>query len=339
MSVLARPRRVIVAVVALTMVAAIVAVAAVVSHGRTHGSGSPSGSSASGASTIVPLAPVKPHNTLFGVDVSTPYALEQATDEFGRMPVIRAFYKGLPPADAWTNGAVAANKSAVVVSFSASPATILSGSADATLAHFFDTAPTGHPIYWSFDHEPEHLIEDHKFSAAAYRAAWAHIGAIAAKADNTELHGTLILTAWTLNPISKRDWKNYYAPSAVSVLGFDDYPPGTIGDHDPQAVPPDQFMSAEISVAQKAGLGVGFPEFALATPAGRPAWLAAIATYLRTHGVLFAIYFNAPGAGQMTDAASIASLRHIIASSRAKKAKQSPATSPSSAASTGTVAG
>jgi hypothetical protein len=253
--------------------------------------------------------------TMFGVDASSAGALAQATSEFGHMPVIRVFYPGLPPANAWTSGAAAANRSAIVVSFNALPSAILSGADDAAVTHFFDTAPTGHPIYWSYEHEPEHFIDAGQFTAADYRAAWVHLGALAAAAGNPDLHATLILTSWTLDPSSGRNWRNYYAPGVISVLGWDDYPPGTIGDHNPQATPPAQFMSAEITAARSAGLAVGFPEFALATPAGRPAWLIQVARYLTANDALFGIYFNAPGPGQMNDTSSITTWRQIIAGS------------------------
>jgi hypothetical protein len=268
-------------------------------------------------------------STLFGVDASNAGALQSATAEFGQMPVIRVFYSGLPPMNAWTKGAVAGNKSAVVTSFNAPPSTILSGSDDAVLTNYFDTAPTGHPIYWNYEHEPEHYVDSGQFTTAQYRAAWAHIGAIAARAGNADLHGTLILTSWTLAPASGRNWKDFYDPGAVSVLGWDDYPPGTIGDHNPQATPPADFVSAEISAARQAGLGVGFAEFALATPAGRPGWLAKVASYFSSHGVLFGTYFNAPGPGQMTDAASIASWRNVVAGSGSDVSEPpSPTSSP-----------
>jgi hypothetical protein len=257
---------------------------------------------------------------LLGVDASSGGALSAATAQFGHMPVIRVFYSGLPSPNAWTTGAGAVNRSAVVVSFNAPPQSILSGVGDAALAHFFDTAPTGYPVYYSYEHEPEHYVASGDFTTAQYRAAWAHIASIADAAHNPELRATLILTSWTLSPASGRNWRDYLAGGGViSVLGWDDYPAGTIGDHNPQAQPPADFMSAEIAAARSAGLAVGFPEFALATPAGRPGWLAQVANYLASNGALFGIYFDAPGAGQMTDAASIAAWRSAIAHSARRR--------------------
>ena len=47
------------------------------------------------------------------------------------------------------------------------------------LEHFFDTAPTGHPIYYVYYHEPEDNIAHGEFTAADYKAAWAHVVALA----------------------------------------------------------------------------------------------------------------------------------------------------------------
>ena len=52
----------------------------------------------------------------------------------------------------------------------AAAAQILSGADDSALAHFFDAAPTGHPIYYSYYHEPELPIRQGQFTLAQYKA-------------------------------------------------------------------------------------------------------------------------------------------------------------------------
>jgi hypothetical protein len=137
----------------------------------------------------------------------------------------------MPDPAAWTTGAAALNHSAVVVSFRSPPARVLSGADDAALAHFFDTAPTGYPIYYSYYHEPEPLIEAGDFTLAQYKAAWAHIVAVAAKAHNPYLKSTLILMSWDLDPASGLNWKNYLPGGhVISTLGWDAYPAGTVHD-------------------------------------------------------------------------------------------------------------
>ena len=238
------------------------------------------------------------------------------------MPIIRVFYPGLPSPKAWTTGAPAATHSAVIVSFNALPSTVLSGADDAALSHFFDTAPTGHPIYYCYYHEPEGQIQQGRFTLSAYKAAWARIVALADAAHNPDLKSTLILTSWDLNPRSGRNWKDYLPGGGIiSTLGWDDYPPGSccssIEDPNAQATPPADFMGLEVAAAKSAGLPFGFAEFALATPNGRPAWLIRVANYLASSGALFGTYFNAPGPGTLNaDSASIVAWRRVIAGGR-----------------------
>lgn len=103
---------------------------------------------------------------LLGASVSTA-TIAPETSEFGHMGIVRVYYPGLPSSNAWTTGLPAANKSAVIVSFKALPRAIVSGQDDAVLSHFFGTAPTGHPIYWSYWHEPEGNITDGEFTPPA----------------------------------------------------------------------------------------------------------------------------------------------------------------------------
>ncbi len=126
---------------------------------------------------------------------------------FGKMPIVRVYYPRLPDANAWTGGLASANHSAVIVSFKALPTKILSGADDASLRHFFDSAPKGHPIYYSYFHEPEDNIAAGQFRLADYKAAWARVVSIANAAHNPDLHSTLILMSYDLDPASHRHWK------------------------------------------------------------------------------------------------------------------------------------
>ena len=116
------------------------------------------------------------------------------------MAIVRTYYPGLPSSNAWTTGRPAANKSAVIVSFKAQPKAILSGQDDTALSHFFDTAPSGNPIYWSYYHEPEGNIADGEFTLPDYKAAWAHVVSLARAAHNPDLHSTLILGGYDFRP-------------------------------------------------------------------------------------------------------------------------------------------
>jgi hypothetical protein len=271
--------------------------------------------------------------------------LATATAEFGRMPIVRVYYPGLPNPNAWTTGLAEANHSAVVVSFRGLPRTILSGADDAALRQFFDTAPTGHPIYYSYQPEPEHLIETGEFGLADFRAAWGHVAAIANAARNPDLHSTLILMGWTLAPGSHRVWKSYLPGGGIiSTLGWDAYPAGSATNHNPQLTPPADFLGPAIAASRSVGLPYGFPEFGLSTAAGRPAWLTDVGQYLVQSGALFATYFN--GNQQyptlrLTDSASIAVWRDFVTQSRTGQAAPgpSPTSSPRPTASVPVLTG
>jgi hypothetical protein len=292
-----------------------------------------------GARTLrVQLTLGGPRPTLFGTSVSSVDALDQATAKYGHMPIVRVYYPGLPGANAWTTGLPAAAHSDVVVSFKAQPDAILSGSDDAALRHFFDTAPTGHTIYYSYYHEPEDNIAAGQFSATAYKEAWAHIVALADSAHNPSLKSTLILMAWDLSPHSGRNWKNYLPGGGIiTTLGWDAYPAGSVGDKNPQLQPPSAFMGQAVAASRSAGLPFGFAEFGLATASGRPGWLSQVAAYISASGAVFGTYFDSSRwiSMHLTDPASISVWRQVVQqvpvpapSSRPSPGQSAPAGSP-----------
>jgi hypothetical protein len=270
--------------------------------------------------TLASAAPVsKPFKpeTMFGATALSVSSLATETAQFGRMPIVRIYYKALPPATAWTKGRLAeASGSAVVVSFKALPSTVLSGTDDSALAHFFDNAPTGHPIYYSYYHEPESKIDAGLFTLADYKAAWARVVQIANAADNPFLHSTLILMAWDLDPASHRNWKDYLPSGGIiSTLGWDAYPLGGIG-----TPAPDSFMAAAVQASKAANLPFGFAEFGTVTVTGRAAWLTAVANYIRKSGALFGSLYDSPingglggsGTFSISDPASLNAWRAVV---------------------------
>jgi len=269
---------------------------------------------------------------LLGSSVLSMPDLAADTAAFGRMPIVRVYNPGLPSSDAWTSGLAAANHSAVIVSFKALPTTILSGADDAALRHFFDSAPKGHPIYYSYYHEPEDNIAAGQFRLADYKAAWGRVVSIANAAHNPYLHSTLILMSWDLVPASHRHWKDYLPGGGIiSTLGWDAYPTGSATNENPQLQPPSGFMAPAIAASKSVGLPYGFPEFGLSTARGRPGWLKTVGDYIMHSGALFAAYFN--GNAQyptlrLTDSASIAVWRNFVAASRAGAPTPNPTPSP-----------
>ncbi|MDQ2810897.1 MAG: hypothetical protein M3Z75_03200 [Actinomycetota bacterium] len=265
---------------------------------------------------------------LLGASVSST-DLAATTAQFGPLPIVRVYYPGLPASNAWVGGAAGANHSAVIVSFKALPTDILSGADDAALTHFFDTAPTGHPIYYSYYHEPEDNITAGQFTLADFKAAWARVVKLANAAHNPDLHSTLILMNWDLMKASGRDWKSYLPGGGIiSTLGWDAYPFGS----------PANFMGLCITASESVGLPYGFPEFGLPTPVNRPAWITAAGNYLLTSGALFASYFNGSAqdtVDQLTDQASQNAWKGFVAKSFTANKGTDPA--PSSPAPTATT--
>ena len=266
---------------------------------------------------------------LLGSSVQSTPDLATDTSQFGRMPIVRVYYPGLPNPNAWSNGLAAANHSAVIVSFKALPTDILSGADDSALKHFFDSAPTGHPIYYTYYHEPEDNIERGEFKLADYKAAWARVVSIANAAHNPDLHSTLILMSWDLEKASHRNWKDYLPGGGIiSTLGWDAYPVGSATNVNPQLTSPTAFMGPAIAASKSVGLPYGFPEFGLSTANGRPGWLQEVGKYIMSSGALFASYFN--GNTQyptlrLTDAPSVKIWNNFVTESR----NGDPAPSPS----------
>jgi FlgD Ig-like domain len=293
-----------------------------------------------GAGKTARLASDDTRAPLFGASINGT-DLGQETSEFGHMAIVRTYYPGLPSANAWTAGLPAANKSAVIVSFKAQPTAILSGQDDTALSHFFDTAPTGNPIYWSYYHEPEGNIADGEFTLADYKAAWAHVVSLANAAHNPDLHSTLILGGYDFSPSAHRSWKDYLPGGGIiSTLGWDAYPPGSAKNQNPVAAPPDTFMAQEIAAAKSVGLPYGFAEFGLSTAAGRSAWLTGVGNYLLHSGAVFATYFN--GNAQyptlkLTDGASVAVWKGFVAQSGSGTPGPAPAPASPAPSPTGTA--
>jgi hypothetical protein len=269
---------------------------------------------------------------LLGSSVLSAPDLAQDTQQFGKMPIVRVYYPGLPDPNAWTSGLAEANHSAVIVSFKALPTTILSGADDSALKNFFDAAPTGNPIYFSYYHEPEDNIAAGQFKLNDYKAAWAHVVALADAAHNPDLHSTLILMSWDLVPASHRNWRDYLPGGGIiSTLGWDAYPVGSATNVNPQLTPPTDFMGPAIAASKSVGLPYGFPEFGLSTSDGRPGWLREVGNYIMNSGALFASYFD--GNQQyptlrLTDTPSINIWRDFVTDSRTGDPLPAPTSTP-----------
>jgi hypothetical protein len=251
---------------------------------------------------------------MFGATASSQPEFSRDTADFGHMAIIHVFYPRLPSSSAWTRGVMATSKSAVIVTFFPSPSDVLSGRDNAALSKFFDSAPRGRSIYWSYGHEPEHAIAHGGLNLSQDKAAWAVIARIAKAANNPDLHSTIILEAYDLNPGTHRNWKSYMpAAGVISTLGWDAYP-GNAGHG--KLEPPSQFMGLAVAASKAAHMPFGFPEFGVVNLPGRAAWLASVGAYVKSSGARFATLFDEQGTPlNVTDQASIKAWRSVVQSS------------------------
>lgn len=180
--------------------------------------------------TVAPPARAGESGVLFGTAVpirnnlTAEEAVAQKDWAYGRptpMPISRVFYRQGP--EPWPGWAGESGRP-VVVSFSYPPLEVLAGDHDDELTTWFEGAPD-YDVYWSYWHEPEDNAARGQFTGAEYRAAWRYIAALAddAAPATAQLHATLILMCWTLNPRSGRNWLDFYEPTVHTMFSFDCY--------------------------------------------------------------------------------------------------------------------
>lgn len=279
--------------------------------------------SQAGASGVTFGALVKPRS---GETFAQAIARQDAT--YGTptpMPISRVFYSGAP--QPWPGNAGMSGRP-VVVSFRYAPLDVLSGRYDTTLRNWFATAPS-YDIWWSYLHEPEDNIARGEFTAADYRAAWAHIYDLSVQAapDATNLHNTLILMCYTMNPASGRNWLNYYVPSAQAMIAFDCY--NHAGKRNAYGNPANIFKPIVDWSAANPTIPWGVSEVgstkATTDPDGslRAAWLRSVGTWLANQhaanpdiAAQFGIYFDVVGPKgtdyRLMDANSQAAWRDVV---------------------------
>lgn len=263
------------------------------------------------ATGTAPVAPPKgscdappPKGTIFGANAwdvgkSMPEALQEIDTAFGRVPVVRHFSSGMPLS--WKGTAASQLKGrTLVTSFKIKPSEITSGRHDAFFRDWFATAPSNQTIYWSYYHEPENNINAGEFTAAQYRAAWSRLGKIADEACRPNMYATLILTEWTMNSGSKRDYRTYDAgKDAVDVIAFDPYYAMWHPTRDYYETP--EKLLEHIVVKMKAdGRPWAIAELGTRIVVGddgrgRAAWLKAVGDYAKRNNALWVTYFNAIG--------------------------------------------
>jgi hypothetical protein len=239
--------------------------------------------------------------TPFGMSVkAAPTLADNVTTlkaQFGDFDVARVFDPGLPPSNAWDRRGPALAGMDVITSFRLPPTDVIAGKYDAALRTFFQTAPSNIQLYWSYYHEVEPVIAAGTFTAAQYRAAWQHIANISGALCRPNIYPTLILTSWTANTASKRNWRDYYAgDNYVSVLAWDPYNQA-VGTPTSYRTP-DAVYGAVVKVSLASGKPFAVAETGTVRTAadttftGRAAWITSAGQYLKAHNALWVSYFQ-----------------------------------------------
>ncbi|GAA4224925.1 hypothetical protein GCM10022254_05580 [Actinomadura meridiana] len=220
------------------------------------------------------------------------HALTRMDDRYDGLETVRLFYQGVPPA--WP-GKPNTGSRPPIISFKFAPKDVLSGKYDKAMTNWFATAPRDRDVYWVYYHEPEDNIAAGEFTAADYRAAWRRLRSLADKADNARLHATLVLMSWSLDPLSKRDWRDYYpGRDVIQVLGWDTY---NLGSKKGRYDSPSLMYDRVVATSKAEDLPFGIAEtgsYLVGNDDGtkRAAWLRATNSYLSAHKALWVSYFD-----------------------------------------------
>ena len=253
--------------------------------------------------------------TIYNPSSSFASALHQADRYYGRLDVVRVYYPELPKP--WP-GAAGEVRRPVAVSFRGNPREILSGQHDRELRSWFVHAPSSHPVWWTYIHEPEDNISGHDFSAASYRAAWRHLYALSRAAHNPMLRPTLTLMCWTIEKGSGRRFSDYYPGRFISTLAWDCYNQSW---REGVYRKPSLMISHAARFSHRHGKGFAIAEFGSPLVRGdksgvrRAHWLVAYARTAARLGAKYVTYFDAPSYGcdfRLRDAPSRAAWRTII---------------------------
>jgi hypothetical protein len=238
----------------------------------------------------------KPGPTQYGASFQTANgesyqaALARTDKTLGHLDVVRVFYPEAP--DPWPGKAPGRN---VMVSFKLPPRDVIAGTFDKSMKHWFASAPRNVDVYWSYWHEPENDIEAGTFTAAEFKAAFAHLDRLAAQANNPRLKATVILQSFTTRPGSGRNWRDYVPPvKRFDILAWDVY--NRSSTETPYQVPPD-LLDAALAASKSVGKPFAVAELGSAiapgdTGEGRAEWLMRMGAYLDQHHALFVCYFD-----------------------------------------------
>jgi hypothetical protein len=255
-------------------------------------------------------------STLYREPASEPWARTIAREDasFGPLKVLRVFFGGAPKP--WTAPELAHGRP-VVVSFKLAPRAVLAGTHDAAMRAWFAAAPRDHPVWWVYWHEPEDDIEAHAFTAADYRAAFAHLDALADKARNRMLRTTQVLMDYTLAPASHRNWRAYYPGARViDVQAWDQY--GYVNEKTCVYRSMEQHEARRPAYRLTRAEGNDYAIAEIGSPTcvpERPAWLRLVGAWSRGKAVFVTYYHSVGPKGsdfRLGDAPSQAAWRSVV---------------------------
>jgi hypothetical protein len=248
----------------------------------------------------MPAAAAAGTSALFGSNISRepasePFAEALARHEalFGPLKVVRIFYtpaQRLPKP--WTSPELSHGRS-VVVSFKLLPDDVNRGAHDAAMRTWFATAPRDRDVWWVYWHEPEDDMRAGRFTAAAYRQAFARLDQLADLAGNPRLHTTQVLMDWSLDPRSRRNWRDYYpGAEVIDVQAWDQYDyANQAGDCTYQSMEEHEARRPAYQVTVQEGNQYAIAEIGSQHCIdARPDWLEAIGRWARTRAVFVALF-------------------------------------------------
>lgn len=224
-----------------------------------------------------------------------PAAIARNDAIFSPLRVLRIFFAGAPKP--WTAPELSHGRP-VVVSFKLLPSQVLDGRHDAAMRSWFAAAPRDRPVWWVYWHEPENDISAGRFTAADYRAAFAHLDALADQASNPMLRTTQVLMEWTLNARAGRQWRTYYPGAGViDVQAWDQYHYVDSKTCAYQSLAAHEARRGAYQLTRSEGNDYAIAEIgSRSCIAQRPAWLRDIGAWSRTRAV-FVTYFNSAVGG------------------------------------------
>lgn len=176
--------------------------------------------------------------TLFGAGYNphTDAYFSTLSTAFGGMKAVRDYDNGsgITPYLKTYQAEDVAHNVASSFSFKYLPSEVLAGQHDAEIKSFFQGIQDGHPVYWTYWHEPDdEIFKTHTFTATDYRNAWAHIRAIAdgvkATRPNLKIFATLIIMEYSMTanvaPSRPLTGSNgmYPGDNVIDVFGVDAY--------------------------------------------------------------------------------------------------------------------